>query len=109
MAPIVVIVYLILQVGKAGINPLGFLSVGVLPHGVLEIPAAVIATAQAMRMGDIILSPPDEGGGVLGIVRQFGYFIKLLVAVVLPLLMISSLIEVNITPVLFANFLAGYQ
>jgi uncharacterized membrane protein SpoIIM required for sporulation len=107
MAPIVVIVYLVFQVGKAGINPLGFLGVGVLPHGVLEIPAALIATAQAMRMGDIILSPPDEGGGIFGIIRQSGLFIKLLIAVVLPLLLIASWIEVNLTPVLFANFLAG--
>jgi uncharacterized membrane protein SpoIIM required for sporulation/ABC-type transport system involved in multi-copper enzyme maturation permease subunit len=108
MAPSAIIAYLVLQIGKAGIDPLGFMAVGVLPHGIIEIPAAILATAQAMRMGDIILSPPDEGGGIFGIVRQLGHFIKLFLAVVLPLLLVASWIEVNITPGLFAQFLAGY-
>ena len=108
MAPAAIVAYLMLQIGKAGVNPLGFMAAGVLPHGLLEIPAAIIATAQAMRMGDIILSPPDEGGGIFGVIRQVGHFIKLFVSVVLPLLLIASWVEVNITPGLFANFLAGY-
>ncbi len=107
MAPGAIIAYLALQIGKAGLDPMGFLAAGVLPHGIFEIPAAVLATAQAMRMGDIILSPPQEGGGIFGIVRQFGHFIKLFLAVVLPLLLIASWIEVNVTPGLFAQFLVG--
>lgn len=109
MAPGAIIAYLSLQIGKVGVDPLRFLAIGVLPHGIFELPAAVLATAQAMRMGDIILSPPEEGGGLFGIVRQVGHFIKLFLAVVLPLLLIASWIEVNITPDLFAQFLAGYQ
>jgi uncharacterized membrane protein SpoIIM required for sporulation/ABC-type transport system involved in multi-copper enzyme maturation permease subunit len=108
MAPSVIVAYLMFNISKAGINPFAFVVVGILPHGVLELPAAIIATAQAMRMGDIILAPPEEGGGIFGIIRQLGYFIKIFVAVVLPLLLIASWIEVNITPDLFANFLSGY-
>ncbi|MDF1514746.1 MAG: stage II sporulation protein M [Anaerolineae bacterium] len=104
-APAAIVMYLVFQIGKVGVNPLGFLAAGVLPHGILELPAAILATAQAMRMGDIILSPPEEGGGIMGIVRQLGYFIKLFLFVVLPLLLIASWIEVHITPVIFIRFL----
>lgn len=107
MAPTAIVVYLASQIGKVGIDPVGFLAVGILPHGVLELPAAILATAQAMRIGDIILSPPEEGGGLFGIIRQAGNFVKLFVAVVLPLLLVASWIEVNITPDLFARFLSG--
>ena len=81
-----------------GISPWLFLTAFVLPHGILELPAALIATAQAMRMGDVILEPPDDGGGMTGIVRELGHFVKLFIALVLPLLLIAAWIEVNITP-----------
>lgn len=106
LAPGAIVAYLVFQIGKAGINPLHFFFVGVLVHGLFELPAAILATAQAMRIGDIILAPPEEGGGIFGIVRQVGHFLKLFVAVVLPLLLIASLIEVYITPVLFARLLS---
>ena len=98
MAPIVIIVYLGLQIGQIGVNPWLFLVVTVLPHGIIELPAAIVATSQAMRLGDVILIPPDKGGGIFGIIRELGHFIKLLVLVVAPLLLVAAWIEVNITP-----------
>jgi uncharacterized membrane protein SpoIIM required for sporulation/ABC-type transport system involved in multi-copper enzyme maturation permease subunit len=97
LAPIAIIAYIVLQVGVVGINPWLFLAVTVLPHGVLELPAAILATAQAMRMGDIILTPPEEGGGVTGILREVGHFVKLFVAVVLPLLAAAAWVEAEIS------------
>ena len=106
MAPIAIIAYLGLQVGGWGLNPWLFMAVTVLPHGILELPAAILATAQAMRIGDVILSPPSEGGGVMGIVRELGHFAKLFLWVVLPALLLAAWIEVNITPQLLLTYLS---
>jgi stage II sporulation protein M len=107
LAPAVIVAYLGMQVGRLGVNPLLFVVLGVLPHGLLELPAAILATAQAMRMGDVLLAPPDKGGGIAGVIREVGHFLKLFVALVLPLLLIAAWIEVNVTPRLFLSFLAS--
>lgn len=105
MAPMVIVAYIGMQIGRIGIDPWAFLAVTVLPHGVFELPAAILATAQAMRIGDVILTPPDKGGGVFGIVRELGHWVKLMVLVVAPLLLIAAWIEVNVTPGLLVRFL----
>ncbi len=106
MAPIAIIAYVALQIGQVGLNPWVFVAVAVLPHGVFELPAAILATAQAMRIGDVILRPPSRGGGAYGIVREIAHFLKLFLLVVLPLLAIAALVEVNVTPRLLAWYLS---
>ena len=105
MIPVALIAYIGMQIGQLGISPWLFLAVTVLPHGIIELPAAIVATAQAMRMGDVILQPPDEGGGVLGIVREAGHFIKVLALIVAPLLLIAAWVEVHVTPRLLVWFM----
>lgn len=107
MAPLAIIIYIVGQIGGIGFNPWLFFAFTVLPHGIVELPAAVLATAQAMRMGDVMLAPPDEGGGVDGILRETGHFVKLFVSVVLPLLLLAAWIEARITPHLLLNFLGS--
>jgi uncharacterized membrane protein SpoIIM required for sporulation/ABC-type transport system involved in multi-copper enzyme maturation permease subunit len=109
LAPMAIVAYLGFQVGNLGVNPLLFVLLGIMPHGLLELPAAILATAQAMRMGDILLAPPSKGGGISGVIREVGHFLKLFVAVVLPLLLIAAWIEVNVTPRLFLAFLASHS
>jgi uncharacterized membrane protein SpoIIM required for sporulation/ABC-type transport system involved in multi-copper enzyme maturation permease subunit len=105
MAPVAIITYIVAQIGGIGLNPWMFLAVTVLPHGIIELPVAILATAQAMRMGDVLLSPPAEGGGINGILREIGHFVKLFVSVALPLLLLAAWIEAHITPRLLLNFL----
>jgi uncharacterized membrane protein SpoIIM required for sporulation/ABC-type transport system involved in multi-copper enzyme maturation permease subunit len=108
MAPIVIIAYIVLQAGTIGLNPWLFLAVSVLPHGIVELPAAILATAQAMRLGDIILAAPEEGGrggGIFGILREAGRFVQLFVLVVVPLLALAAWIEVTVTPRLLVWYL----
>ena len=78
-----------------------------LPPGINQLPAAIVATAQAMRLGDVILTPPQKGGGIFGIVRQLGHFIKLLVLALAPLLLVAAWIEVNVTPQLLVWLLGS--
>ncbi|MGC9357296.1 MAG: stage II sporulation protein M, partial [Anaerolineae bacterium] len=105
MLPLALIAYFTLQIPKFGIDPGAFLATFVLPHGFLELPAAILATAQAFRIGVIILRPPEDGGGVKGMIRELGRFVKLFVAVVLPLLLAAAWIEAEITPRLVIDFL----
>jgi uncharacterized membrane protein SpoIIM required for sporulation/ABC-type transport system involved in multi-copper enzyme maturation permease subunit len=107
MIPLTIIAYIAMAIPQLGVSPWGFLSAFVLPHGVFELPAAFLATAQAVRIGAIILRSPEEGGGVQGIVRELGHFVKLFLAVVLPLLLLAAWVEVEITPRLAIEFLNG--
>lgn len=107
MAPIAIIAYITLQVVRLSINPWLFLAVFILPHGVLELPAAVIATAQAVRIGDILLSPPERGGGVMGVAREAGHFAKIFVALVIPLLLLAAWVEAEVTMPLALNTFFG--
>ncbi|MEA3309360.1 MAG: stage II sporulation protein M [Chloroflexota bacterium] len=108
LLPLAIIAYLMLQVPSLGISAGQLLTAFVLPHGVPELLAGVLATAQAMRMGVMILRSPAEGGGVSGMIREFGHFCRLFLAVALPLLTIAAWIEVEITPQLAINFLQSW-
>lgn len=70
----------------------------VVPHSLIEVPAVIIASAAAARLGAIITRPP-EGKGVwdawLGALADV---VKLAIGVVLPMLVIAAIIEVYITP-----------
>ncbi|MBN1487918.1 MAG: stage II sporulation protein M [Anaerolineae bacterium] len=98
MVPMAIIAYIALQIPALSVDVWTFLAVFILPHGILEIPAAIIATAQAVRMSDVILRTPEQGGGMMGIIQQFGYFLKIFIALVVPLLLLAALIEAQITP-----------
>lgn len=68
----------------------------VLPHGILEFPALVIATAIALRMGSAFIAPPE--GFSVGKSIQLGIadYVKIL-ALVIPMLFVAALIEGNLT------------
>jgi uncharacterized membrane protein SpoIIM required for sporulation len=69
-----------------------------LPHGVIELPAAIIGTAFALRIGAALVSPPmglDVGQGFL---LALANFCKVFVFLVIPLLLIAAFVEANLTP-----------
>lgn len=85
-----------------GGNYLGFL-MGILPHGILEIPAILIAASQGFRLAKEIVSPP------IGLTRSGALRMNIskgikLFALILPLLLIAAIIEVYISTFLFATY-----
>lgn len=98
MAPIMLIGFLAAEVAMAGYSPLLFLGTFVLPHGIVELPAAILATAAAVRLGMSIMAPPPGLTVSQSWLRALAHFIKLFVLVVLPLLALAAFIEVYITP-----------
>jgi stage II sporulation protein M len=98
MAPIVIIGFITTQAAMAGYNPLLFIAAFVLPHGIFELPAAIIATAMALRLGMAIISPPPGMTVGQGWLRALAHLVKVFVLVVLPLLVVAALIEAHVTP-----------
>jgi uncharacterized membrane protein SpoIIM required for sporulation len=98
MAPIAIVGFLGVQMTMAGYNPLVFTAAFILPHGIFELPAAIIATATALRLGASVISPPPGMTVSQSWLQALAHFIKMFVLVVLPLLIVAALIEVHITP-----------
>ncbi|MBI4670452.1 MAG: stage II sporulation protein M [Chloroflexi bacterium] len=103
MAPIGVVGFLTAALAQAGTNPLTFLVAFILPHGIFEIPAAVIATGLGLRLGATVISGARRGENS-GFIGALADWIKVFVIVVLPLLLVAAFVEANITPQIVTFF-----
>ena len=75
-----------------------FLTVALLPHGIIELPAAILATAFGLRAGASIIAPPPGVTAGENLMRALADLTQIVLFVVLPLLVLAALIEVNVTP-----------
>jgi len=98
MAPMAIIFFFVLQAAQAGYSPLLFFSAFVLPHGVLELPAAIVATALAVRLGAAFMSPPEGMTVGEGWLRALAEFVTVFIALIVPLLALAAAVEVYLTP-----------
>lgn len=85
------------QVTLAGLSPLPFL-LAVIPHGVLEMPAIVLAGAAALRLGSVITRPPADMTASEAWLLAAADTIKIGIGLVLPLLVLAAILEVSLTP-----------
>lgn len=86
-----------------GYSPTLLFAAGLLPHGLFEIPALMLASAVVLRMGAALVTP--QVGKSMGqvLLELIADCAKVLLGVVTPLLVLSALIETYITPaILFA-------
>ena len=80
---------------------LGFFACGIAPHGIIELPALVLAAAFALRVGASMVRP-SPGGWWAGMrVGTADYFRGALVFV--PMFAFAALIEAYITPVVLRS------
>jgi uncharacterized membrane protein SpoIIM required for sporulation len=98
MIPIALVGFMAGQISWLGYNPLVFLAAFVLPHGLFEIPAAVIATAFALRIGASITAPREGLTVGEGLMAALADFVKIFLFLVVPLLLIAAFVEANLTP-----------
>jgi uncharacterized membrane protein SpoIIM required for sporulation/ABC-type transport system involved in multi-copper enzyme maturation permease subunit len=90
--------YLFGALGRVGL-PVVPLVVGlILPHGIIEIPAAILATAAVLHSGAVLAKPVQ--GKTTGEVwlEALADWAKVMVGVVIPLLLLAAVIEVWVTP-----------
>jgi uncharacterized membrane protein SpoIIM required for sporulation len=85
----------------------GTFFVAVVPHSLVEIPAILIATAAATRLGMIVTRPPEGMGVWDAWLLALADAIKVFIGVVIPMLVIAAVIEVYITPRLVIAALGG--
>ena len=76
---------------------LAFTLAALLPHGVIEIPTILLSSAAGMGLGYSLINRL-RGRGSLRV--EFGRALRLFVTKIVPLLVISAVIEVTLTPLL---------
>ena len=97
MIPIGLVAFLAGQMAWLGYDPLTFLAAFIMPHGIFEVPAAIIATAFALRIGASITAPREGLTVGEGLVAATADFAKVFLFLVVPLLLIAAFVEANIT------------
>lgn len=107
MAPMMIIGYFAGSVAAAGISPWLFLVAFVLPHGVLEIPAIVLAGAAILRLGGTLAAPGK--GKTIGEswLHALADWTRVLIGLSLPLLLAAAVLEVFVTPQLAGIIFGG--
>ncbi len=89
--------YLVGTLAANGLSAATYLGL-VLPHAVLEVPAAVLATAAVLRAGALLATPtPNKTVGEV-FLSSLAHWCKLMVGLVLPLLLAASMVEAWVTP-----------
>lgn len=79
----------------------GFFACGVLPHGIFELPALVLAAAFALRLGASLVRPAPEGwlAGVRLAAADYGRGML----VVVPLFAVAAAVEAYVTPTILGH------
>ena len=98
MLPLVVVGFFAGQVAWLGYSPLAFVAAFFLPHGLFEIPAAVVATAFALRIGASVTATREGLTVGEGLVAAVAEFAKVFLFLVIPLLLVAAFVEANLTP-----------
>jgi stage II sporulation protein M len=88
-----------------GYSPVTLAVNGLLPHGIFEIPALILASAAMLRIGVVLVTP--QVGRSMGevVLELLADWTKIAVGLVFPLLLIAAVIETYVTPVLLASAL----
>jgi len=72
----------------------------ILPHGIFEITAVILATAAVLKVGAVLVTPqPDKSMGEVFLLSLADWF-RVFIGLVVPMLAIAAVIEVYVTPVI---------
>jgi stage II sporulation protein M len=88
------------SLAQEGIAPVPFLLAGILPHGILELPAVLLSMAFGLKLGYHIIFPLPGKKRIqtLGsIFQEIGGALPIIVI----LLLVAAFLEVLVTPVVF--------
>jgi uncharacterized membrane protein SpoIIM required for sporulation/ABC-type transport system involved in multi-copper enzyme maturation permease subunit len=88
-------------------SPLQFLIGYVLPHGIVELPTAILGAAMGIRIGAALMAPPQGFSVGQNIMWSLAQFAKVWALVLVPLFLIAGLIEGLISPVVIRALYGG--
>jgi uncharacterized membrane protein SpoIIM required for sporulation/ABC-type transport system involved in multi-copper enzyme maturation permease subunit len=80
-----------------GIPPISFVGL-VLPHGIIEIPAAILATAAVLQAGAVLATPNTEKTVGEVWLTALANWAKIMLGAVIPMLLVAAAVEAWITP-----------
>lgn len=83
-----------------GYSPVLAFAAGILPHGLFELSAIVLATAAMLKVGAQLVTPQTDKSLGETLLLSLADWFRVFIGIVLPLLAIASLIEIYITPLL---------
>jgi uncharacterized membrane protein SpoIIM required for sporulation len=87
--------------GTLGANsPIQFLLAYVLPHGIIELPVAILSAAMGLRIGVALMSPPKGFTVGQNMLWSLAQFTKVWLFVLIPLFLIAGLLEGLVTPLI---------
>ncbi len=98
MLPLALVGYFAGQMALIGVSPALFFAAFILPHGLLEIPAAILEGAAILRLGASILAPPPGKTLGDGWLMALADWAKVSLGLVAPLLTGAALLEALVTP-----------
>ena len=86
-----------------GYSPVTLAVYGLLPHGIFEVPALILASAAMLRIGVGLVTP--QVGRSMGevVLELLADWAKIAVGLTVPMLLIAALIETYVTPILLAS------
>ncbi len=96
MAPFGILGFVFAQFMLNGVSPVIFVA-AVVPHSLFEVPAVILATAAALRLGVVFVDPPRGVTVGEAWLRALSDLVKVSV-LVLGLLVVAGVVEVYITP-----------
>ncbi|MFP4322488.1 MAG: stage II sporulation protein M, partial [Anaerolineales bacterium] len=102
--PFGILGYVFANVAQSQLSPLIFLA-AVVPHGIIEIPAIMLAGAAALQLGAVPTRKPSKMTVSEAFIRQLADTIKVAVFVIFPMLVIAAFLEVYLTPVVIEQIL----
>ncbi|MDO9088057.1 MAG: stage II sporulation protein M [Anaerolineaceae bacterium] len=98
MASIGIVGYIMALLEKIGLDVGTYFLGFIIPHGIFEIPAAIVAIAAIFHMG-VLVATPDADLTIGEVwIKSIGNWSKVMVALVIPMLFIAAIIESWITP-----------
>jgi uncharacterized membrane protein SpoIIM required for sporulation/ABC-type transport system involved in multi-copper enzyme maturation permease subunit len=74
-------------------SPLQFLLGYVLPHGIAELPAAILGAAMGVRLGAAIMRPPKGFSVGQNMLWALAQFLKVWLLVLVPLFLLAGLLQ----------------
>ena len=107
MLPLALVGYFMASLTSVGMSPALFFGSFVLPHGILEIPAIILAGGAILRLGATLATPSH--GQTIGeaLLSSLADWFRVMVGLVLPLLLGAAILEVYVTPRIVTLVLGG--
>ncbi len=89
--------YLVGVLTNSGLS-LALLAALLLPHGLFEIPAAILATAAVLEAGAILATPTPTRTISEVLLATLADWAKVMVGIVIPVLLLAAFVEAWVTP-----------